>query len=306
MQHVRLMTWCSSCVSGMHLPAFAAAEAGLFAERGLDVEFVPAAKFRDFSLSGFTTRIKAVAAGQADFALTSAVYLLAAQSEAASHLPVRFVAAAHQRNPIVGVVRGDSGLRTPADLGGARAARWSIPWFTQEYAGALDYMGLRAPRIVDVPGELDEALRSGAIDVIPTWMDMTLYHLDAGFPVRAIPLDIPVYTTGLVAADRIPPDVAGRMREAFLAGHELQRRQPELGLAGFLGCFPNVSEEHARANWALYAPSAFEGGGPGAMDADRWRDTIAHIARTHGLSTFPGELIYRPEFVAGAVDRIAA
>ncbi len=306
MQHVRLMTWCSSCVSGMHLPAFAAAEGGLFAERGLDVEFVPAAKFRDFSLSGFTTRIKAVATGQADFALTSAVYLIAAQTEAASHLPVRFVAVAHQRNPIVGVVRDDSRLRTPADLGGARAARWSIPWFTQEYAGALDHLGLRAPQIVDVPGELDEALGSREIDVIPTWLDMTLYHLDAGFAVRAIPLDIPVYTTGLVAADRVPSDVAGRMREAFVAGHELQRRQPELGLAGFRRRFPNVSEEHARANWALYAPSAFDGGAPGIMDADRWRDTVAHVAETHGLSTFPGELIYRPEFVAGAVERIAA
>jgi len=306
MQHVRLMTWCSSCVSGMHLPAFAAAEAGLFAERGLDVEFVPAAKFRDFSLSGFTTRIKAVATGQADFALTSAVYLIAAQTEAASHLPVRFVAVAHQRNPIVGVVRDDCGLWTPADLGGARAARWSIPWFTQEYAGALDYLGLRAPQIVDVPGELDAALGAREIDVIPTWMDMTLYHADAGFAVRAIPLDIPVYTTGLVAADRVPADVVGRMREALLAGHELQRRRPELGLAGFRRCFPSISEAHARANWALYAPSAFDGVAPGTMDADRWRDTVAHVAKTHGLSRFPGELLYRPELLAGAVEPIAA
>ncbi|MDQ3630834.1 MAG: ABC transporter substrate-binding protein [Actinomycetota bacterium] len=306
MQHIRLMTWCSSCVSGMHLPAFAAAEGGLFAEHGLDVEFVPAAKFKDFSLSGFTTRIKAVATGDADFALTAAVYLVAAQTEAASRLPVRFVAAAHQRNPIVGVVRGDSDLRTPEDLAGARAARWSIPWFTQEYAGALDYMGLQAPQIVDVPGDLDQALDSGEIDVIPTWMDMTLYHLDAGFGVRAIPLDIPVYTTGLVVADRVPSDVVGRMREAFAAGHELQRRQPELGLAGFRRCFPNVSEEHARANWALYAPYAFDGASPGTMDPDRWRETLTHVAKTHGLGTFPGEQIYRPESVACRPERIAA
>jgi len=31
----------------MHLPAFAAAESGLFADQGLDVEFVAAAPFRD-------------------------------------------------------------------------------------------------------------------------------------------------------------------------------------------------------------------------------------------------------------------
>lgn len=306
MQHVRLMTWCSSCVSGMHLPAFAAAEGGLFTEHGLDVEFVPAAKFRDLSLSGFTTRIKAVARGDADFALTSAVYLVAAQSEAADRLPVRFVAASHQRNPIVGVVREDSDLRTPEDLAGARAARWSIPWFTQEYAGALDFMGLQAPQIVDVPGDLDQALGSGEIDVVPTWMDMTPYHRDAGFGVRAIPLDIPVYTTGLVAADRVPSDVVGRMREALAAGHELQRRQPELGLAGFTRCFSNVSEEHARANWALYAPYAFDGVPPGTMVANRWRDTIAHVAKTHSLMTFLGEWIYRPECVAPTLERVAA
>jgi len=306
MQRIRLMTWCSSCVSGMHLPAFAAAEGGLFAERDLEVQFVPAARFKDFSLSGFTTRITAVADGDADFALTSAVYLLAAQAEADSCLPVRFVAAAHQRNPIVGVVREDSDLRTPADLAGARAARWSIPWFTQEYAGALEHLGLKAPQIVDVPGDLDQALAAGEIDVIPTWMDMTLYHRDSGFGIRTIPLDIPVYSTGLVAADRVPADVVARVRDAFVAGHELQRRQPELGLAAFQRCFPSVSEEHARANWALYEPYAFDGVPPGDMNAERWHDTIAYAARTHGLPVLPEEHFYRPDFLAATLEQVAA
>ena len=123
MRPVRLMTWCPSSVSGMHLPAFAAAEGGLFDDRELDVEFVPAARPPDYSLSGFTARVKAVASGHADFALTSVVYLLAAQTEAAGSLPVRFVATAHQRNPIAGVVREDCGMRTPEDLAGARTAR---------------------------------------------------------------------------------------------------------------------------------------------------------------------------------------
>ena len=109
-----------------------------------------------------------MAAGDADYALTSVPYLLAAQSEAAGCLAVRFIATAHQRNPTVGVVREDSGLRVPQDLPGTRAARWSMPWFTQEYAGALDYMGLWAPVIIDTPGDLDQALGCGDIDVIPT------------------------------------------------------------------------------------------------------------------------------------------
>lgn len=74
---------------------------------------------------------------------------------------------------------------------------------------------------------------SREIDVSPTCMDMTLYPADAGVAVCAIPLDIPVHAAGLVAAGRVSADVVGRMREASLAGHELQRRRPELGLAGF-------------------------------------------------------------------------
>ena len=43
----------------------------------------------------------------------------------------------HRRNPIAAIVRDDSEFERPADLQGARAARWSIPRFAQEYAGAL-------------------------------------------------------------------------------------------------------------------------------------------------------------------------
>ncbi|MDQ3630833.1 MAG: ABC transporter substrate-binding protein [Actinomycetota bacterium] len=308
------MTWCPRSVSGMHLPAFAAAEGGLFAEQGLQVEFVPATRPQDYSVRGFTARVKAVGAGQADFALTSVVYLLAAQTEAAGSLPVRFVATAHQRNPIAGVVREDSGLRTAEELAGARTARWSMPWFAQEYAGALDFMGLAAPVMVDTPGELDPALGSGDVDVLPVWIDdttqaglqgMRLHHRGAAFDVRAIALDIPVYTTGLVAADRMPSDVLASMRDAYLAGYHLQRAQPELGLAGFRRCFPSVSEEYARANWALFEPYAFDGVPPGSMNAGRWQETIAHTAKTHGLSTFPGDRIHRPEMLTPAPDRVA-
>lgn len=298
MTRIRMMTWCPRAVSGMHLPVFAACEAGLLAERDLELQFVPSASAPE-----------ALAAGEADFALTCAVDVLRAQTQAAGRLPVRFAAALHQRNPIAGVVRADSGPRRPADLAGARAARWNIPWFTREYAGALDHLGVAAPVIVDTPGSLDAALGSGAVDVLPMWMDdvtparaqgMTLYHQGEGFKVRAIPLDIPVYSSGLLAADRVPTEVVRAVRDAICAGHLLQREQPELGLAGFRRCFPDVAEAHARGNWALYAPYAFEGGVlPGSMDADRWRDTIAYTARTHGLATLPDEQLFRPELLMG-------
>jgi len=308
MVHVRLMTWCSRSVSGMHLPAFAASEGGLFAERGLEVEYVAAAATANAA--------EAVAAGDADFALTSAVHLLAAQTNAAGSLPIRFVANFHQYNPIAGVVREDSGRRTPQDLGGARAARWSIPWYAQEYAGALDRMGIAAPVIVETPGGLDQAIGSGEVEVLPMWMDDTtpavingliLHHAGESFGVRAIALPIPVYSTGLIAADRVPLEVVCLMREALAAGHDLQRDRPAPGLAGFQRWFPDVSEEHVRVNWSLYAPNAFDGGSPpGTMHAERWQDTIVHTARTHGVTALPGERVYRPELVATGDRRAVA
>jgi hypothetical protein len=297
MDPVRLMTWCPRSVSGMHLPAFAAAEAGLFAEQGLEVDFVPSAQAPT-----------AVAAGEADFALTSAVHVLHAHSSASGPLPVRFVAALHQRNPIVAVVREDSGRRAPQDLAGARAARWGIPWFAQELAGAMTHRGIDAPVLIDTPGGLDEALGSGAVDALPMWMDdttparmlgMSLHHGGASFAVRAIALDIPVYSTGLIAADRVALDVVQRMRHALAAGHELQRERPEPGLAAFCRHFPEVSAEHAAVSWAQYEPYAHEGGvTPGTMDAGRWRDTIAHTAATHGLPAVAPVQMYRGELVS--------
>ena len=113
MRRVRLMTWCPDSVGGMHLPAFAAAEAGLFAERGIEVEFVRA-----------SSAPEAVAAGEADFGLTAAVHVLTAQSRARDRLPVRFVAAFHQRNPIAAVVRDDSGRRAWCSIVPVRRLRF--------------------------------------------------------------------------------------------------------------------------------------------------------------------------------------
>ncbi len=305
MERVRLMTWCRSCVSGMHLPAFAAAEGGLFAEQGLEVEFVGCARAPEWTLQGFAVRPKAVGSGEVDFGLTSVAYVLAAQTELDGRLGARFAAMCHQRNPIAAIVRDDSEFERPADLQGARAARWSIPWFAQEYAGALSYMGLDPSVLVDTR-EPDAQLERGEIDVIPTWVDMTLNHVDKGYAVRPIGLDIGTYATGLLAADRLPLELVERMRDAFVDGFRLQLERPELGIAAFRRRFPDISEQHIRDSWALFEPYRLDGGTPGAMHADRWETTIAHTAATHGLSPFAGEQIYRPELLAPAVEYATA
>ena len=306
MERVRLMTWCRSCVGGVQLPAFAAAEGGLFAEQGLEVEFVECARATDYTLAGFAVRPKAVASGYADFAFTAVPYVLAAQTELGGRLEARFAAVSHQRNPIAAVVRADSGFESPADLEGSRAARWSMPWFAQDYVGAMSFMGLDPSVLVDGPDGPDAQLERGEVDVIPTWMDMTLHHVDKGYAMRSIPLDIETYSTGLLAADRLPLELVTRMCDAFAAGHQLQLEQPELGIAAFRRRFPEISEQHIHDNWALYEPYAFECGSPGAMHADRWETTIAHTAATHGLAPLAAEQVYRPELLAPAFEYAAA
>jgi len=285
----------------VHLPAFAAAEGGLFAEQELEVEFVGCARAPEWTLDGFTVRPKAVGSGEVDFGLTSVAYVLAAQTQLDGRLGARFAAMSHQRNPIAAIVRDDSAFESPADLQGARAARWSIPWFAQEYAGALSYMGLDPAVIVDSE-KPDAQLERGEIDVIPTWVDMTLNHVDKGYAVRPIGLDIETYATGLLAADRLPLEIVTRMRDAFVAGYQLQLEQPEFAIAAFRRRFPDITEQHVRDSWALFEPYAFDGGAPGAMHADRWQTTIAHTAATHGLSPFPAERVYRPELLAPALE----
>jgi hypothetical protein len=54
--------------------------------------------------------------------------------------------------------------------------------------------------------------------------------------VRPIGLDIETYATGLLAADRLPLEIVTRMRDAFVAGYQLQLEQP-----AFRRRFPDIN-----------------------------------------------------------------
>lgn len=225
------------------MPAFAAAADGLFADRGLQVSFV--------EQGGRPAR---VAAGDADFGLTAVVYLLQAQAEAEGQLPVRFVGVLHQRNPISGMVAEQSGLREPHDLAGRRTAEWALRWMRDEYTAALARLDLRAGPFVEVADGHDPSalLARGDIDVIPTWADTVPVRSKAGVRVLPVSLDLPVYASGVVAADHVTDEVAARMRDALGAGLELQRRHPELGIAEFSRRYPSIPRTDVEVNWSLF------------------------------------------------------
>ena len=299
---VRVQLWCSTCVAGLHLPAFAAQAGGLFAERGLEVELTKIVAAPDKTLSGLSERVRAVADGRADFAFTSIAYFLSAQAEAKGRLPARFAAVFHRRNPIAALVAADSQLEEPADLAGRRATSSTLPWFAREYEGALDHFGLDRPVMVDRRGNGGPvaALEHGEIDAIPALIDMLPVYAKHGLPLRAIPLDIAVYGSGLVAAERLPSELVARVTDALREGFELQREQPELGIAAYRRRFPNISGDHLRSSWAVFEPYAFAGPPPGSMDVGTWQASIDYTTATHGLPAVPAGTVYRPELLTPA------
>lgn len=297
------MLWCSTCVAGPHLPAFAAETAGLFTEAELDVELTPIIAAPDSSLRGLSERARAVADGRTDVAFTSVAYFLAAQSEAGGTLPARFVAVCHQRSQLAALIAADSELERPADLGGRRTSSRTFPWFVREYQSALETLGIKAPTIVDSPAQAkpSEALARGEVDALPTLIDMLPMHAGSGQRQRAIALDLAVYGSGLVAADRLSLELVERLTGALRAGFELQRERPGLGIGAYRRRFPHISDDHIRSSWAIYERYALARGGPGAMDAEAWQATIDYTSAVHGLRAISPECVYRPELLGGAI-----
>ncbi len=306
MDHMRLMCWCRSCVSGLHLPAYAAADNGVFADHGIDVEFVDCVSTPGGSLGAWSAMVTAVAEGDVDFALTSVAYLLAGQTAAEGNLAARFAAVFHQCNPIAALVASDSRLQDQTDLAAARVAA-SGSWYVKEFEGALTHLGLAPMALVDAPRDQRAALGTGEIDLIPGWVDMPPSYSKEGLEIRAIPLEVDAaYATGLVAADRLALDVVSRMRDALAAGYELQREHPELGIDALRRRLPGISEAHLRTAWSVFEPYAFGRQRPLSMDAERWQTTIDYTAATHGLSSLPPEQVYRQELLAPATSFASA
>lgn len=269
----------------MHLPVFAAAAGGLFAEEDLDVELV--------NSQGSTT--ERLAAGEAEFGLTATLYFLRSQAARQPRLPVRFVLPLHQRDPMAALVRDDADMATVEDLAGRSAARWGLAWMADAYTAALARRGLAAPEIVAVEGDPSAALRTRDVEVVPSWAETIPVRSYADVRVRAIPFDLDGYASGLVAADDVDDEVVARMCRALDAGFALQQAQPDPGLTAFCDHYSEVPRSDASDNWRRFLPFA-EVARPRTVDPARWAATVAGIQAAHGLGPLDAaELARIPE-----------
>lgn len=240
--------------------------------------------------------VRRVAAGGSEFCLTSVAHYLDARARWGG-LAARYVSVVVRRSPMAGLVRADSAIATPADLSRARLGGPADSRLVAEYQAALEHLGLaRAEQVPVDYSEAPAALGRGEIDAVADYVDLIpRTRRQAGVPVRAVPFELPVYSSGLVAGDSVPADVVDRMADAVVAALERQREDPGAGVAALVARYPDVDPAEALEGWSLVEPNIFVDERVGSMEEQRWAATIEFLAGAHGVPAPGPDSVYRPE-----------
>lgn len=246
---------------------------------------------------GGPDNVKRVAAGQSDFCLTSVHHYITARNEE-GELSCRFVAIVVQHSPLAAIVAAESALSRPADLGGSRVAAQPDNPQLSEFLATLAYFGVEGPEIVpmdNAEGKL--ALGRGEVDAVVGFVDgLPRTRRQVGLPVRAIPVALDVYASGLVAGEHVSPATAWKVRAAVTAALEAQRREPEAGLPELRRRYPEADVDDALEGWRLLERNIFTGVDPGSMNSERWDGTLAHLCDARGVPRLAPHSVYRPQF----------
>ena len=250
--------------------------------------------------SGEVDNSTRVASGDADFSLSRvAGHLVAAARD--KDLAARFAAVIVRRSPIGAFVEASSPALQAGDLSGLRVS--GAAWAMAEFVGGMAELGLHPPVVVPMSrstggGLLQEAcamLARGEIDAVADYEDLLpRVRRHSGIDVRSVNLGLDVYSSGLVAADRLSPELVEKVVGAVVATLERQRRDPERGLLEVVARTPRVVPDDAREGWRLVEPRIFTGEAPGSMTADRWASSVAYLTEAHRVAV-PVERMYRSD-----------
>lgn len=286
---VRFGMYCLGCLPGFHLPFLGGAAAGgLFAEHGFDVEMLEPPP------GGGVDSVIRTADGGTDFCLTSVGYYLMARARVPG-LSARFIAVVGRRSPIAGLVAADSPMRAPSDLGGRRVGAVAGDALAAQYEAALAARGVAAPVRVPVTyAEAPSAVARGDIDVVADFADLVpRARRWSGIEMRAIPVGLAHYASGVVAGDHVPDEQVEAMQAAVAAALERQRAEPETGIEQLLARCPDVEAADALEGWSIAVPTIFADAPAGSMDHAAWEATIAFTAGVHDVAAPPAATVYR-------------
>lgn len=194
------------------------------------------------------------------------------------------------------MVAADSGLTTPADLAGLRLGGPADSGLVAEFLAGMAALDLLAPVLVPLDYALaPAAMGRGEVDMVCDFVDLLpRVRLQSGVAVRAVPLGLDIYSSGLVAADRLSTETVARMQAAVVAALQSQRDDPRAGLPELARRYPDADPVDALEGWSLAEPNIFTGPPPGSSDPDTWARTIAHLAAAHGLPAPEPGTVYRP------------
>lgn len=274
------------------MPYLRAARDGLFERHGLAVDLLEPA-------SSGVDNIMRVADGGADLTLTSVSYFVQARAQR-PELPARFTAVITQQSPMAAVVLEDSNITSFDDLPAARVGGGgSHGGLVTEYQGALAHLGFAPSPVVAIEYfDAPAALRDGLIDVMADFVDLQPKIARIAGPVRALPFGIDVYASGLVAADRVPLELAKRVRDAVIDALTQHRAAPERAVDALVARYPDVDPDDALEGWRLIEPLIFTERGVGSMTKERWERSLEYSATVHGLPVPDLDTAFRSELLA--------
>jgi ABC-type nitrate/sulfonate/bicarbonate transport system substrate-binding protein len=290
---------CTGCLTGYHVPYFAAVADGTYRAHDLDVQIVyPPAYDAD--------NVRAVAAGDYDVCLTSVRWFLEAKSDNPA-LDAAYVFMSVPRCHLAAfTIEGRPAahgrpIESLADLDAASDVIWTDFGYGREYFQLLEHLGMRPGPVVELVGtdvdypEMD-ALPTGKADVAVGWLDMRHDFERAaakyGERVRVLPFadaGLPVYGSGIVAGGTVIRQRGGALRRLAAAVHEAYARtrsHPERAIAAAAATFPRLDPARALDGWNAGSPLVFDRAGQThrEMTAQRWQTTIAHHAAAYGLN----------------------
>lgn len=240
--------------------------------------------------------IERVADGDAEFCITSVKHYLSARA-LLGEVPARFVAVIGQRSTIGCLVPWDSTAREAADLAGSRLGGDPDSPLVQSFQAGLRWLGYETAELVasDDPAQ---ALARGEAEVIAATVDTVRRNeRRSGLRLRAIPLNVDIYMSGLVAADDVPAHFVRRLVSGIRSALQQQRENPKAGLSQLLGRHPEVDAEDAVEGWSAVEPFIFTDVPLLSMTAAGWQRAVSHISEAHDLPNIDVESVYRPEFL---------
>jgi len=169
----------------------------------------------------------------------------------------------------------------------------------KEYCGALSFLGLEPPLPVPMDyAAAPSALAAGEIDAVADFADLIpRTRRQSGIAVRAVPLRLPFYASGLVAADRLPTGTVVAIQAALAAALEAQRDDPRAGLGELALRYPDADPAEAIEGWSLVEPNIFTDRPVGSSDPERWAATVEYAAAVHGLPAPAPETVFRPDVI---------